>query len=97
MEQDDPSFYLAPISHDDARDFIFAPLNGPSVEEMQFWDRPPTPFRYPPPYLRPFPTEEDLTAESEHIDAIFNNVPRPRLIAPTPRKYLDLLQAFDFL
>ena len=77
MEHDDPSFYLAPISESEAHDYFIATSTGPSFGNMEHWERPATPF--------PYEHDEGL-ADPEHIDAIFNNAPRLRNIAPRPRK-----------
>ena len=76
MEQDDPSYFLAPISEGDANEFLLAAAAGPSFGNPGLLDRPQTPFQYR--------FEDGSDGNPEHIDAIFSNAPRYRTLAPAP-------------
>ena len=69
MEQDDPSYYLAPISEADMHQYLNSGTSSSFPENMPFWNRPATPFRY----------QDD---DPEHIDAIFGHSAQYIPVAP---------------
>ena len=65
--------YLAPITEEEAHDYFVASGSGPIFGDMQYWDRPPTPFRH---------IEGSVENDPEHIDTVFGSTRRYVPLAP---------------